>query len=145
MDQHQAGIKHSVQSKVDDQHQSLFSALKPRDNQSVKSDHQPHGHAVQSVSQHSVEAQHDLLTLLTTNQHDYFEDKEHIVNGDSIVKQDEEEEEVTEKRVDEDKEDNHQRVKVKTVNESETDSKSNFPKEQLPETIGEEYYLYDDH
>ena len=117
IEHHQAGIKHSVQSKLDDQmNQSLLSALKPSNNQSVKSYNQP-----QSVSQHSVEAQNDLLKILTTNHHESFE------------------------RIDEDKQDNHQRVEIKTVNESDTDSKSNVPKEQLLETIGEEYYLYDDH
>ena len=121
IEHHQAGIKHSVQSKLDEQmNQSLLSALKPRNNQSVKSYAQP-----QSVSRHSVEAQNDLLKILTTNHHESFEE--------------------TDKRVDEDKQVNHQRVEIKTVNESDTDSTSNVPKEQLLETIGEEYYLYDDH
>ena len=126
-----------MQSKLDEQmNQSLLSALKPRNNQSVKSYDQ---HTVQSVSQHSVEAQNYLLKILRTNHHESFEDEEQIVHKD------EEEEEDTEKRVDEDEQDNPQRVEVKTVNESDTDSKSNVPKEQLLETIGEEYYLYDDH
>ena len=137
IEHHQAGIKHSVQSKLDDQmNQSLLSALKPRNNQSVKSYNQ---HTVQSVSQHSVEAQNHLLKILTTNHHKSFEDEHQIVHKD------EEEEEDTEKRVGEDEQVNHQRVNVKTVNESDTDSKSNVPKEQLLETIGEEYYLYDGH
>ena len=128
-----------MQSKLDDQHQSLLSALKPGNNQPVKSYDQPPGHTVQSVSQHPVETRNDLLKILTTNHHDSFKDKENIVS------QEEEEKEDTERRVHEEKHVDHQRVKVKTENESDTDSKSNVPKEQLLETIGEEYYLYDDH
>ena len=106
---------------------------------------------VQNTSQHfeasgqNLLNKGDLLTILTTKHHESFEDKESIVNGHSIVNQDEQKENDTEKAVHEKKQDGLITDKFKTETESFEDSKSNVQKEQILETIGEEYYLYDDH
>ena len=136
IDQHQAGILNSLQSNLDikEMNQSLF---KPRKNHSVKSYDQHHGTPVQSESQHS-----DLLTILSTNPNESFENEEDVINGQRNANQDDENEEDTDR---EDKQEKPQIVKVKTINESDLDSKSSAQKDQLLETIGEEYYLYDDH
>ena len=72
-------------------------------------------------------------------------DKESIVDGHSIVNQDEQKENDAEKTVHDKKQDGLKTDKFKTETESFEDSKSNVQKEQILETIGEEYYLYDDH
>ena len=118
------------------------SLFKHQKNQSVESVDQHHGTPVQSVSQHSVEAENSLLTILTKNHSESIEDEEDIVNRQSIDRQDDEDEEDTERGVNEDEEKDGQH-RVKTTNESDLDSF--LQKDQLLETIGEEYYLYDDH
>ena len=54
------------------------------------------------------------------------------------------EKEKTAQKEEKDKSDNYQ-VKVETETRSDKDSKSHLQKEHILETIGEEYYLYDDH
>ena len=154
--------------KLDDQ----FPALKSQDNQSAKNERKNYNdpHGVENVSWHSVEGQHllgedDLVTILRPKNQS-LEVAENVTGAQNFVNQDEQKEEnifekvkifnqdgeeedtFEEKTVDEEKEDksdNHLRVKVTTKTESDEDSKFNVPKEQILETIGEEYYLYDDH
>ena len=151
--QHHGG-HHHVHSKLDDQ----FPALKSQSEENErKSYNDPHG--VKNESWHSAEGQHllgedDLVTILRPKNQS-LEVAENVTGAQNLVNQDEQKEEdkfeedtFEEKTVDaekEDKSDNHLRVKVTTKTESDEDSKFNVPKEQILETIGEEYYLYDDH
>jgi len=161
IEQNQAG-QHHVYSKLDDQ----FPALRSQDNQSAENGKRIYNYtpAVQNVSWHSVEDQYlsgedDLVTMLTPKHTTEevtksFVDEQTFVNQDeqkeedkseevNIVKQNEQKDDTFEENpVHEDKEDNsddHLRVKVATKTESDIDVLN----EQVLETIGEEYYLYD--
>ena len=139
-------------------HGSLGDKFHGHGNQSEdhsnNNDHHPL--IVQNITEHILENQDNLeKDNLLTPKHQSTEDTRVVVAGQQdqkIVEQDqkivnqseEAEKEKTAQKKKKDKSDNYQ-VKVETETKSEMDSKSNLQKEQILETIGEEYYLYDDH
>ena len=155
-----------MHSRLDDQ----FPALKSQDNQSVEERTQNHPNGVQNVSWHSLEDQklsgEDYLVTILRPKDQNSDVTEKIVEGQNIINQDkhkqenafeevnsvnqnkEEENKFEEETVHEngyDKSDSHLKVNVSTKTESDIDSKNNVQKAEILETIGEEYYLYDDH
>ena len=149
-EQHLAG-RHYVHGKLGDKFHGHGNQSEDHAN---NNDHHPL--IVQNITEHILENQDNLekdnlLTMLTPK-HQSTEDTKVVVAGQKIVNQDQKivnqsqdaEKEKTAQKEKKDKSDNYQ-VKVETETKSEMDSKSNLQKEQILETIGEEYYLYDDH